>query len=71
VEEEKSALRYPIFKPVSLPDFQIGNDMVIGPNGSDTWTFSYTIDGTYSDGRLFSKSYPETLMSDDHTEHFD
>jgi hypothetical protein len=26
VEEEKMALRYPIFKPVSLPDFQIGND---------------------------------------------
>jgi hypothetical protein len=24
--EEKIGLRYPIFKPVSLPDFQIAND---------------------------------------------
>jgi hypothetical protein len=26
VEEQKIPLRYPIFKPVSLPDFRIGND---------------------------------------------
>jgi hypothetical protein len=26
VEEQEIAPRYPVFKPVSLPDFQIGND---------------------------------------------
>jgi hypothetical protein len=38
--EEKAALRHPVFKPVDLPEFQIGDDTWATPNGFEPFCSS-------------------------------